>query len=116
MVRNARRSRILHAVVVALAVLMAAPIDECDDYAFLDPRTAPAHADSPEVPAVDPNGTSEGQTAHSHVCSCIVCDLATDDSFAPSFPPPQRGETVPPARAVALSSPYIQDVYHPPIA
>jgi hypothetical protein len=116
MVRNARRSRILMVVVVALAGLMAAPIDECDDYALLNPRAVSAHAGLPDVAGEDTCGDSEDHTDHSQHCTCVVCDLAIDDSFAPSFPPPQRGDTVPPARAVALSSPHIPVIFHPPIA
>jgi hypothetical protein len=116
MVRNARRNRVLFFVAIALAGLMAAPFDACDDYAFLNLWASPAHAGLPGLASEDTVEPSEEQTDHSHVCTCIVCNLTTDDSFAPVLPPPQRRETVPPARPVAFSSPYIQDVYHPPIA
>ena len=45
MIRNAPRRRVLFVVVIALVGLLAAPIDECDDYAFFRTGPATAHAE-----------------------------------------------------------------------
>lgn len=116
MVRNARRSRVLFLVGIALAVLTAAPIDECDDYAFLNPWASAAHAGLSDDASECPGGTSGEGADHSHACSCLVCDLATDDSFAPSLSSPQRGGIFFPTPAQATSSAYTPHIFHPPIA
>jgi hypothetical protein len=108
MIRNARRRRVLFVAVIALVALMTAPIDECDDYAFIHAGAASAQAD---VPAGDPDGS-----AHQHVCSCIVCVLATDDVFVPGLPAPQRGGVVAAVPAVRCPDPYLPGIFHPPIA
>jgi hypothetical protein len=108
MIRNAPRRRVLFAVVIALVSLMTVPIDECDDYSFFLQGAASAQAEGPQG---DPAGPD-----HQHVCSCLVCDLTTNDSFAPSLQAPQRGEAVATAPAVLCSSTYLPAIFHPPIA
>ena len=116
MVRNARRSRVSFVVGIALAVLMAAPIDECDDYAFLDPWASAAHAGLPDGASDSPNGIPDERTAHPDVCSCIVCDLAIADPVVPSLSSPQRGGLFFPTPAHATSSAYTPHIFRPPIA
>ena len=108
MIRNAPRRRVLFVVVIALVSLLTVPIDECDDYAFFHPGAASAQAG---VPDDDPAGSG-----HRHVCSCLVCDLTTNDSFAPSLQAPQRGEAVATVPAVLCSSAYLPAIFRPPIA
>lgn len=108
MIRNAPRRRVLLVVVIALVGLNIVPIDECDDYAFIRPGAASAHA---EVPADDPAGSD-----HQHVCSCLVCELTTNDTFKPDLPAPQRGESVAAIAAVLCSSTYLPGIFRPPIA
>jgi hypothetical protein len=115
MVRSARRSRFLLAVAIALAGLMAAPLDACDDYACLNHQPSPARAGMP-ADALDDLNLSSDESPHPHVCCCIVCELTTDDSFAPRLPSPRRGETLPQSPAVAVSSTYLPDIFRPPIA
>jgi hypothetical protein len=108
MIRNAPRRRVLLVVVIALVSLMTVPIDECDDYSFFHQGAASAQAEGPQG---DPAGPD-----HQHVCSCLVCDLTTNDSFAPSLQAPQRGEAVATVPAVLCSSTYLPAIFHPPIA
>ena len=108
MIRNAPRRRVLLVVVIALVGLNIVPIDECDDYAFIHLGPASAHA---EVPSDDPAGSD-----HQHICSCLVCDLTTNDSFAPRLQAPQRGEMVAAVPAVLCSSTYLPGIFRPPIA
>jgi hypothetical protein len=108
MFRNVPRRRILLVVVIAMVGLNLAPIDECDDYAFLYPGAASARA---EVPGDDPCGFE-----HQHLCSCVVCELTTNDTFVPRLAAPQRGEAVADVPAVPCSSPYLPGIYRPPIA
>ena len=108
MIRNAPCRRVLLFVVIALVGLMAAPIDECDEYAFIHSRAAPAHANVSPDDAAGPD--------HQHACTCIVCVLITDDSFVPRLPAPQRGEGVAIAPPVLCSSTFLPGIFHPPIA
>ena len=108
MIRNAPRRRVLLVVVIALIGLNILPIDECDDYAFLRPGTASAHA---EVPVDVPAGSDP-----QHICSCVVCVLTTNDTFRPCLPAPQRGETVAAVPAVLCSSADLPGIFRPPIA
>jgi len=108
MIRNAPRRRVLFVVVIALVSLLTVPIDECDDYAFFHPGAASAQAG---VPDDDPAGSG-----HRHVCSCLVCDLTTNDSFAPHVQAPQRGGTVAAVPAVFSSSAFLPAIFRPPIA
>jgi len=108
MIRNAPRRRVLLVVIIALVGLMTVPIDECDDYSFFHPGAASAQAG---VPDDDPDGSDTR-----HVCSCLVCDLTTNDSFAPHVQGPQRGETVAPVPTVFCSSAYLPAIFRPPIA
>jgi hypothetical protein len=95
MVRNSPRRRVLFVFAIVLVGLLAGPIDECDDYDFLNSGSAAAH--------------------HS-VCTCLVCELTTDDSFAPNLEPPRRGEAVASVPAVLASSTYLPGIFRPPIA
>ena len=95
MIRHAPRRRVLVFVAIALVGLMAGPVDECDDYDFLNSGSAAAH--------------------HS-VCTCLVCELTTDDSFAPELDPPRRGEAVATVPAALCASAYLPAIFRPPIA
>jgi hypothetical protein len=108
MIRNAPRRRVLLVVVIALVGLNIVPIDECDDYAFFHPGAASAQAG---VPVDDSSGSD-----HQHICSCVVCDLTTNDSFAPRLQTPQRGEVVAAVPAVLCSSAFLPAIFRPPIA
>jgi len=108
MIRNALRRRVLYVVVIALVGVMTVPIDECDDYAFFHTGAAAAQA---EVPVDDSSAPD-----HQHVCTCIVCVLTTNDTFAPLIQAPQRGETVAAVPAVLCSSAYLPAIFRPPIA
>lgn len=116
MIRNAPRRRVLIVVVIALAGMMAAPIDECDDYAFFRAGPATAHAGLPEDARDDHDAGPGDGNSHLHVCSCLVCELTTDDAFAPSLPAPQRGEKVSPLPVAPFSAAYLPAIYHPPIS
>jgi hypothetical protein len=116
MIRNAPRRRVLFAVVTALIGLLAAPIDECDDYAFFRTGHASAHAGVPDGNRDDSDPKPGEGTSRPHICSCGVCELTTDDAFVPSLPPPQRGESVGPLRVAPVSSAYLPPIFRPPIA
>jgi hypothetical protein len=116
MIRNAPRRRVLFVVVIALVGLMAAPIDECDDYAFFRTGPATAHAGLPEEARDDLHARPCDGNSHLHVCSCLVCVLTTDDAFAPRLPAPQRGEKVSPLPVAPVSTGYLPAIYHPPIS
>lgn len=108
MIRNAPRRRVLLVVVIALVGLNIVPIDECDDYAFLRPGAATAHA---EVPGDDPDDSDR-----QHVCSCVVCDLITDDTFVPRLQAPHRMGLLAVVAVEPSSSVDLPGVYHPPNA
>ena len=108
MIRNAPRRRVLFVVVIALVGLNILPIDECDDYEFLGAGAVSAQM---EITAGDPDGST-----HAHVCSCIVCLLTTNDTFAPRLPAPRRGELVTVVAVEPSSSTDLSGIYHPPNA
>ena len=116
MVRSVRRSPALLVVAIALAGLMAAPVDECDDYAFALPGAVSACADPAESGPEGSVATADPGPDRGHFCSCVVCELATNDSSAPSLPAPRRGETVSPLPEVGNSSTYFPTIFRPPIA
>jgi len=95
MIHNAPRRRVLFVVAIVLVGLMAGPIDECDDYDFFNAGSA---------------------AAHQNVCSCLVCVLTTNDTFAPVLEAPQRGEAVETVPSVLCSSAYLPGIFRPPIA
>ena len=116
MIRNAPRRRFLLVVVIMLVGLMTVPIDECDDYSFFHSGAASAQAEGP-VDDQAGSGAEDGKRSeHWHVCPCLVCDLTTDDSFAPRLPAPRRGESLVTVPAGFCSSAYLPPIFRPPIA
>ena len=116
MIRPATHRRSLFAVAVVLVGLLAMPIDECDDYGLFSAGAARAHAEESDPLAGNPDQEHDSAGGCQHACCCLVCELTTDDAFAPSLPAPQRGEKVSPLPVAPVSTAHLPAVFRPPIA